>query len=131
MVNEEKARAVSFCIPYPPTKAAKSAWNKRFSLNAYYAGKHYHARKKDAEDLHAIAISAMKRARVKRELFQSQVSILFYWDDGLDCDNHAVIGKAIVDAMKGYIIKDDSRRYVRKVSHEFWDGGEIRVEVVP
>lgn len=128
-MNQEKA--ISFTIQYPPTKKAKSAWNKRFGLNAYYAGKHYYSRKKDAEELHAIAISAMKRARVKREMFHSPVSIMFYWDDGLDCDNHAVIGKAIVDAMKGYIIKDDSRHYVRKVSHEFWDGGEIRVEVVP
>lgn len=32
--------------------------------------------------------------------------------------------------MKGWVLPDDSPRWVRKVSHEFWDGGEIRVEVI-
>ena len=59
------------------------------------------------------------------------VEVRFYWDDGLDCDNHAVVGKAVVDAMKSYILPDDNRRWFKKVSHEFWDGGKIRVEVVP
>ena len=27
------------------------------------------------------------------------------------------------------VIENDDRRYVAKVSHEFWDGGEILVEV--
>ena len=40
-----------------------------------------------------------------------------------------MIGKAIVDAMKKAVIENDDRRYVAKVSHEFWDGGEILVEV--
>ena len=36
-----------FEIPYPPTKRGKAAWNKRFGLNAYYAGKHWSQRKPD------------------------------------------------------------------------------------
>ena len=124
-------KLISFVIPYPPTKAGKTAWNRRYGLNAYYSGKHYQQRKKDAQELHKIAWAAMRKAGIKKQIIDSPGSFLFYWDDNLDCDNHAVIGKAIVDAMKGYIIKDDSRKYVRKVSNEFWDGGEIRVEVVP
>lgn len=122
---------LSFEIPYPPTKAGKSAWNKRFGLNAYYAGKHYAQRKKDAEELHWIAVSCMKRARIKKELIHEPVGIRFFWDDGLDADNHAVIGKAVVDAMKGFILPDDNRRWVKKVSHEFWDGKKISVEIRP
>ena len=122
---------IRFVIPYPPTKAGKTAWNRRFGLNAYYAGKHYQARRKDTAELHAIALTAMKKAKIKREMVEGPVCIRFLWDDGLDCDNHAVLGKAFLDAMKGYILPEDNRRWVRKVSHEFWDGGSICVEVRP
>ena len=121
---------VSFTIPYPPTKAGKAAWNRRYGLNAYYAGKHYQQRKRDAQELHALTWAALKKARVKKQPVETPVEVRFYWQDGLDIDNHAVIGKAVVDALKGWVLPDDSPRWVRKVSHEFWDGGEIRVEVV-
>lgn len=45
---------IRFTIAYPPTRKGKAAWNKRFGLNAYYAGKHWAKRKKDAEELHAM-----------------------------------------------------------------------------
>lgn len=122
-------KTIRFLIPYPPTKKGKAAWNKRFGLNAYYAGKHYQARRKDTEELHDIALAAMRKAKIKREMVDGPVSVRFLWDDGLDCDNHAVLGKAFVDAMKGYILPDDNRRWVKKVQHEFWDGGSICVEV--
>lgn len=120
---------ISFTIPYPPTKAGKAAWNRRFGLNAYYAGKHYQQRKRDAQELHAVTWAALKKAKVRKQFVESPVEVRFYWQDGLDIDNHAVIGKAVVDALKGWVLPDDSPRWVRKVSHEFWDGGEIRVEV--
>lgn len=118
-------------IDYPPTKAGKNAWNKRFGLNAYYAGKHYQQRKRDAEELHWLAAAAMKRARIRREMVRGPVEVRFCWDDGLDVDNHAVLGKAFLDAMKGCILPDDNRRWVKRVTHEFWDGGRILVEVLP
>ena len=105
---------IRFTIPYPPTKKGKSAFCRRYGLNAYYAGKHWSARKRDAEELHDLAGSAMRRAGIRERLIPSPVEITFRWDDGLDVDNHAVMGKAFVDAMKGYI---------------FWDGGAIQVEV--
>ena len=122
---------IAFTINYPPTKAGMIAWNQRFSLNAYYAGKHFQARKRDADELHFITVAAMKRARIRRELVRYPVEVRFYWDDRLDADNHAVIGKDVVDAMKGWILPDDNRKWFKKVSHEFWEGGKIRVEVVP
>ena len=120
---------IRFTIPYPATKKGKSVFCKRFGLNAYYAGKHWSARKRDAEELHWMTRSAMRRAGVRQRMLQRPVEITFRWDDRLDIDNHAVLGKAIVDGMKGYILQDDSRRYVWRVCHEFWDGGEIQVEV--
>ena len=120
---------IKFTIPYPPTKKGKSVFCKRFGLNAYYAGKHWSARKRDAEELHWMTRSAMRRAGIRERILRNPVEITFRWDDRLDIDNHAVLGKAIVDGMKGYILQDDNRRYVRRVCHEFWDGGEILVEV--
>lgn len=120
---------MTFDIPYPGSKRGKAAFCKRFGLNAYYSGKHWAARKKDAEELHALTLASMKKAKIRRNLLDRPVSITFYWDDGMDIDNHAAIAKAVVDAMKGYILADDSRRYYRRVTHDFWDGGCIRVEV--
>lgn len=126
----ESRRVAFFTIPYPETKRGMTAWNKRFSLNAYYSGKNYHQRKRDADDIHLLTIVALKRARVRKDLVKTPVQVIFYWDDGLDVDNHAVLGKMIVDALKGWILPDDNRRWYRKVSHEFWDRREIGVEVV-
>lgn len=123
-------RVAFFTIPYPETKRGMTAWNKRFSLNAYYGGKHWAQRKKDADDIHVLTIRALKLARVRKTLVTGPVSVHFYWFPGLDVDNNAALGKMIVDAMKGWILPDDSPRWFRCVSHEFWDRREIGVEVV-
>lgn len=120
---------IRFEIQYPQGKKGKSSWNRRFGLNAYYAGKSWPERKRDAEELHMIARAAMRRAGITPGVISSPGQVRFYWADGLDIDNHAVLGKAIVDAMKGYLLADDGPKYVRKVSHEFWEGDCIRVEV--
>ncbi len=49
----------------------------------------------------------------------------------MDADNHAALGKMIVDAMKEYILPDDNRKWVKRVSHEFWNERKIMVEVKP
>lgn len=120
---------IRFEIQYPQGKKGKISWNRRFGLNAYYAGKSWPERKRDAEELHMIARAAMHRAGIKPGVISSPAQVRFYWADGLDIDNHAVLGKAIVDAMKGYLLADDGPKYIRKVSHEFWEGDCIRVEV--
>ena len=56
---------ITFNIPYPPTKKGKSAFCRRFGLNAYYSGKHWAQRKKDADELHALTLVALKQARVR------------------------------------------------------------------
>ena len=120
---------IRFTIPYPPTKKGKTAFCRRFGLNAYYSGNHWAKRKEDADELHKLTVLSMRKARVRRNLVSGPVSVVFRWDDGLDIDNHAAIGKAVVDAMKGYLLPDDSPRWFRKVSHEFWTGGSICVEI--
>lgn len=120
---------IAFELDYPPTKRGKTAFCKRYGLNAYYAGKHWGARKRDAEELHALTWAAMKRAKIKKAPAKVPVKITFLFDDGLDCSNHAVIVKAVEDAMKGWVIKDDSRKYVRSVTMMFHQENCIRVLV--
>lgn len=120
---------ICFEIQYPKGPKAKANWDRRFGLNAYYAGKRWQERKRDAEELHMIARAAMHRAGIRPMIIQGPVALTFYFDDGLDCSNHAMLVKAIEDAMKGYIIKDDSRKYVQSITMKFHGKDCIRVEV--
>lgn len=88
---------IAFEIPYPATKRGKAAWNKRFGLNAYYAGKHWSQRKKDAEELHTLAHWVMRKAGITKRLVNHPVKVTFFWNDNLDIDNHGALGKPIVD----------------------------------
>lgn len=120
---------IRFTIPYPPEKAAKTKFLRTYSLNAYYSGKHWGQRKQEMDAWHMAVLCAMKNARLRKEPVKGPVEITFRWDDGLDIDNHAVLGKAVVDALKGYVIQDDNPRRFRRVSHEFWRGGCVAVEI--
>ena len=125
----KKRDIVCFSIPYPETKRGKLDWNRRFSLNAYWSGKHPMVRSKDSKYIHMLTREALKRHGVKQTPFKVPVEITFYWNDRLDIDNHAALGKMIVDAMKKYVIVDDNPQRLKRVTHEFWDGQEIGVEV--
>lgn len=120
---------IRFIIPYPPTREGMTAWSRRYSLNAYWAGKHYAERNRDVREIHELTVLSMRRAGIRKGLLDGPVEIWFRWNDGLDADNHAALGKMIVDAMKGYILHNDNRKWVKGVHHEFWDGKEILVEV--
>lgn len=122
---------ISFTLPYPDGKKAKTAFCRRFGLNAYYGGKHWAARKTDAEYIHTLTYRALRKAKLPRGVLDHPVEIRFLWDDGLDIDNHAALGKMIVDALKGYLLEDDDPRRFRKVSHEYWSGGAIWVDILP
>lgn len=118
-----------FGIPYPASAAEKRNWSKQYSLNAYYSGKSWPARKRDADFWHWIAVLNMNTQNVRREPFKSPVIITFRWNDGLDIDNHAIIGKMITDSMKGRVIQDDTRKWVVGVEHYFHDEDYIGVEI--
>lgn len=120
---------IAFEIPYPPTKSGKAAWNRRYGLNAYYAGKCWQQRKRDAEELHALTVACLRRAHVKKQLLTKPAELRFLFNDRLDCSNHAVIVKAVEDALKGWVLKDDSRKYVQRIVVEFHNEDTIRCEV--
>lgn len=117
---------ITLYINYPAGRKEKSEFCKRFGLNSYYSGKHWSKRKSDMDYLHALAAVAIGK---KYKMADGVVDVIFWWDDGLDIDNHAAMGKAFLDAMKGKIIRDDSRKYVRSITHRFWDKGKIKIDV--
>lgn len=119
----------TFRIEYPKTKAGKKQWGKEYGLNAIYAGKHWSRRKADSEYWHMLTQAALFRAGIPRRPAQKPVTITFYWDDRLDLDNHAYMRKMIIDGMKGWVIVDDDRRYIRWITDGWHDETYILVEV--
>ena len=117
---------IQFTIPYPKDR---KRFAQEYGLNAYYSGVHWSVRKRRAEAWHWIVLEALQRQNIRKRIFKKPVQISFFWDDRMDIDNHAFIAKCTVDALKGYLLEDDSRRYFWAVSHEFWDGGCIGVIV--
>lgn len=118
-----------FRIYYPKSKAEQKRWAKEYGLNAYYAGKHWSKRKEDADYWHLLTISALNRCEMRRTPFEGPVEIRFLWNDRLDIDNHAVMGKMIVDALKGRLIWDDNKKWLKGISHYFHDEEYILVMV--
>lgn len=120
---------IEFVIPYPSSKAERTRWSKNFGLNAIYAGKHWKARRADSQYWHALVRAQMHRQDIPMEVFRHPVCVTFGWNDHLDIDNHAYMGKMIVDAMKEYCLADDSRKYVVGIKHEFHNRDCITVRV--
>lgn len=116
-------------LPYPTNKKMKSAFCKEYSLNSIYAGKHWTKRRADKEYWRFLVLSELKRQGIKPEAFHVPAEITFTWNDHLDCSNHAYMGKMIEDCLVGYLLQDDSRRYVKRIVHQFHEEHYIKVEV--
>ena len=122
---------MTFTIPYPKTKAGMKQFCKNFGMNSIYAGKHWNQRREDAEYIHQTVRAALMEQRIPRKPFKRPVGVTFYWNYRLDLDNHSYAGKLILDGIKGWIIQDDDRRFVRVIEHRFYDKDYITVEVNP
>lgn len=101
-----------------------------YGMNKIYAGVHWSKRKKQAEEIHNLVRYELYRQKIPRRMFQKPVELIFKYNSRLDLSNHSYLAKLIEDALKGYLIADDSRKYVRRFVQEFWDGEGILVEVV-
>ena len=121
--------AESFLIPYPPTKAGVKQWNQLYGLNRFWAGVSWPERKRAADFWHMLVRSEMNRQRVRRTPFEKPVKITMLFNDRQDCSNHAIYFKLIEDAMKGRVIQDDSRRWVRSCEMGFHEQDYILVKV--
>lgn len=79
--------------------------------------------------LHTLVRTCMKNAHVPQKPLEYPAEVTIYYNDKWDIDNHAILGKAIVDAMKGWVLTDDNRKYFVAITHRFWSGDEILVRV--
>lgn len=120
---------IEFTIDYPTTAKERKYWTREYGLNAIYAGKHWAKRQKDSQYWHTLVQSELRRQGVERKVINGKVAITFCWNDRLDIDNHAYMGKMIVDSLKGWLIEDDDRRHVTEVAHKFHSGNCIRITV--
>lgn len=117
----------SFRIPYPKTAAGKKDWNKRYGTNAYWSGKYRNERAEDARVWHALTADAISRAKIRKRPFDKPVVVSFLWNDRMDLDNHSMMAKMILDAMKDRLINDDSKKWVKGIEHYWHDEDCIRV----
>ena len=113
-------------IQYPRDKAA---FNRKYSLNSWIGGKHWAGRNAAIRDWNSVVILTLKQNRIRKKPFDKPYEAVFLWDDKLDVDNHSIIAKATIDALKGWVVVDDNSKWFRRVTHSFWRGGAIRVVV--
>ena len=123
-----RTQPVELRIPYPRNK---SQFCKNFGLNAYYAGMHWAQRKQNADRMHDTVTAVLAQEHISRMPFEKPVRITFWHDDRMDVDNHAIVEKLVVDALKGWLLTNDDRRfYVERVSKFHADGCiRVRIEV--
>ena len=103
--------------------------NSKWGLNSIYAGKHWAVRKKKADEIHELVYWTMRELNIKKELFQRPVGISISYNSKLDIHNHGYLSKMIVDGLKGYLIQDDTRKFVKELRQSFWDDLGVLVEV--
>ena len=117
---------IEFTVPYP---THKSAWTKRYGFNAYLAGKKPCVRAADARDLETFVRLCLRQQGVPVRLFEKPVSISFWHNTRVDIDNHAAIEKMTVDAIKGWLLRNDDRRHYREKHSFFHDENYMKVSV--
>lgn len=105
---------IEFTVRCKPT----SEW----SMNSIYSGSHWSKRKHKADQIHRAVYAALKQAGIPRKPLPFPVRIHIRYNSRLDIDNHGYLAKLIVDGIKGWIVKDDSRRYVKELVQSFHEG---------
>lgn len=103
--------------------------DSKLSLNSVYSSKHWSARKRQAEQIHNIVKMELLIRRIPKNLFKNPLRIDFYWNSLLDLDNHGYLTKLIIDGLKGYLIRDDSKKYIIEIHHAYWLGKGVKIRI--
>lgn len=106
---------VEFRIPYKVTG--------KEGLNKLYAGAHWTVRKKEADKWHKLVHQHLATQLPKR-IFDVPVIVVIGYDTRLDIDNHGYLSKMIVDGLKGYLLHNDSRKYLLGLVQVFHNEGD-------
>ena len=96
--------------------------NSKLSLNRLYSCRyHWSVRERRAREIHQKVILQLISKKIPRKLFDTKISIDFFWNSRLDLDNHGYATKLIID---GY-----NRKYISKISHSFWNGKGVKIVI--
>lgn len=100
-----------------------------YGMNKLYSGCHWTIRKRQADYIHSLVQTALYVNKVPKVIFKSPVKVTISYNSRLDIDNHSYLSKLIIDGMKGYLIQDDTKKYVVNLEQKFWEGQGVKVEV--
>lgn len=114
---------ISFEIPMAKREIGK------YSFNKVYAGMHWTKRKAAADYFHSLTQCALYNQKLPKLPFKKPVRITMYFNSNLDVSNHSWIAKMIEDGMKGWLIQDDTKKYVAELDQKFWGGEGIKVVI--
>ena len=103
--------------------------DSKLSLNSIYSGKKWYTRQNQACKIHQLVRTELINQRVPKKPVEKPVGIEFYWNSLLDLDNHGYVAKLIIDGLKGYLIKDDSKKYIREIYHAYWLGKGVKIVI--
>ena len=107
-------RVVTFRLPLHP--------DSKWGMNAVYSqSKHWRQRKKEAEQIHMIVRAAIRKQNRNARKFDKPVRVEIRYNSRLDIDNHGYLAKLIIDGMKGVLVEDDTRRYIKELTQGFHD----------
>lgn len=106
------------------------AVTSKFGLNSLYStNKHWAVRKREAEVVHEAVKLALASKKIARQLIKTPVEIEIFFNSRLDIDNHGYLSKLIIDGLKGYLLEDDSPKFVKKLTQSYWNGKGILVKI--
>ena len=100
-----------------------------YGMNKLYSGCHWTVRKRQADFIHSLITTALYVNKVPKQPFKDPVKVSISYNSRLDIDNHSYLSKLIIDGMKGWVIQDDTKKYIRELDQKFWEGQGIKVEV--
>lgn len=90
---------------------------------------HLGMRRKQPQKVHEIVRLPMKSQNIHQKMFEKPVNIAFKWHSKLDLDNHGYIAKLIIDSLKGYLIRDDTGKYINRITHEYQKNKGVRTKL--
>jgi hypothetical protein len=100
-----------------------------YGMNKLYSGVHWTIRKRQADFIHSLVQTTLHNNKVPKKLYTKPVKVTISYNSRLDVDNHSYLSKLIIDGLKGYLIADDTRKYLVELDQEFWNGEGIQVKV--
>lgn len=118
-------KSFSFTVPIHPD-------SRTWGMNGVYSqSKHWNIRTKQAAQVHTLVKAQIRSVNRNVRKFDKPVSVRIFYNSRLDIDNHGYLAKLIIDGMKGILIEDDNRRFVRSLYQGFHSGDAnlILVEV--